>query len=165
MRRHDFFSLPLVAVVLAMAALASACGNDAGGSATSGGSSNHEYTLHGQILDLSADHTLANIQHDDIKGFMPAMTMPYKVLDAKEFAAVTPGDVIDATLVVVSNDAYLKDVKKVGQAPLETPSADAAAGAKPGASILKDGDAVPNTTFLDENGKKRDLASFKGSAV
>ena len=165
MRRHAFFSLPVLAVVLAVAALASACGSGSGDTASSSGSSNHEYTLHGQILDLSADHKLANIKHDDIKGFMPAMTMPYKVLDAKEFTAVAPGDVIDATLVVVSNDAYLKDVKKVGQAPLEKPAGDAAAGAKPGASFLKDGDPVPNTTFLDENGKKRELASFKGSAV
>jgi protein SCO1/2 len=161
MRRHDFFSLPVLAAVLAMAALAGACSNDTGGDS----SNQREYTLHGQVLDLSADHKLANIKHDDITGFMPAMTMPYKVLDAKEFAAVTPGDVVDATLVVVSNDAYLKDVKKVGQAPLEKPAGDAAARTKLGASFLKDGDPVPNTTFLDENGKKRELASFKGSAV
>jgi protein SCO1/2 len=162
MRRHAFFSWPVLAVVLAVAALAGACGE----SNTSVGSSDqHQYSLHGQILALSADHKEANIKHDDIKGFMPAMTMPYKVLDAKEFSAVAPGDVIDATLVVVSNDAYLKDVKKVGHAPLDKLPEDTAPGAKAGAMLLKDGDPVPNTTFLDENGKRRELASFKGSAV
>jgi protein SCO1 len=148
-------------VALAVAALASACG----GSSSGDSSDQREFSLHGQILALSADHKEANIKHDDIKGFMPAMTMPYKVRDAKEFDAVAAGDLIDATLIVVSNDAYLKDVKKVGQAPLEAAPPDTTLGAKAGAMLLKDGQPVPNTTFLDEDGKKRELASFKGSAV
>src|SRR5688572_23602759 len=92
-----------------------------------GGSDRHEYTLQGQILPVAADHMEANIKHEDIPGFMPAMTMPYKVRDAQEFAALQPGDLITSTLVVVSNDAYLKDVKKVGNAPLEATPAAAAA--------------------------------------
>src|SRR6185503_8334479 len=78
-----------------------------------------EYTLQGQILSVNAERTEANIKHDDIKGFMPAMTMPYHVKDAKELSGVQPGDLITSTLVVVSNDAYLKNVRKVGAAPLE----------------------------------------------
>ena len=39
----------------------------------------------GQMLSVAADHKEANIKHEEIKGFMPAMTMPYKVRDAKEF--------------------------------------------------------------------------------
>ena len=74
-----------------------------------------EYTLQGQILSIEPDRRQANIKHEEIKGFMAAMTMPYKVRDAKEFADLKPGDLINSTLVVVSNDAYLKDVKKVGR--------------------------------------------------
>ena len=59
----------------------------------------------------------ADIKHEEIKGFMAAMTMPYKVGDAKELADLKPGDLITSTLVVVTNDAYLKDVKKAGEAP------------------------------------------------
>ena len=153
--------MPVLITALAVSALASACGDSGGGSS----SDQREFSLHGQILALSANHKEANIKHDDIKGFMPAMTMPYKVRDAKEFDAIAAGDVIDATLIVVSNDAYLKDVKKVGQAPLEAAPPDTTLGAKAGAMLLKDGQPVPNTTFLDEDGKKRELASFKGSAV
>ena len=57
------------------------------------------------------------------------MTMPYKVRDrASSSSGSTPGDLINATLVIVSNDAYLTDVKKVGEAPLEQAPPDAAAG-------------------------------------
>src|SRR6187549_1907823 len=87
------------------------------------GSGDREYTLQGQILSIEPDGRQANIKHEEIKGFMAAMTMPYKARDAKEFANLKPGDLINSTLVIVSNDAYLKDVKKVGEAPLPASAA------------------------------------------
>jgi protein SCO1 len=124
------------------------------------GSDRREYTLQGQILSVSADRTEANIKHEDIPGFMPAMTMPYKVRDAQEFANLQPGDLITSTLVVVTNDAYLRDVKKVGNAPLEKPAA-AEPSASSGFELIKPGEAVPNATFVDQDGRTRDLASFR----
>ena len=66
-----------------------------------------EFPVKGQLLTIAADHKEATIKHEEIKGFMAAMTMPYKVRDAKEYADLAPGDLISATRVVVSNDAYL----------------------------------------------------------
>src|SRR3989442_3775514 len=97
---------------------------------------------------------------------MPAMTMPYKVLDVTLVDDIAPGDLITARLVVVPNDAYLPDVKKVGHAPLEKPpatSGDAAPSASSGFELLKPGDAVPDAHFVDQDGRKRDFSSFHGS--
>src|ERR1700745_3171849 len=113
-----------IALFTAVIAVFPACGGE--GTKTSG--DHREFTLQGQVLAISSDHKEANIKHEDIVGFMPAMTMPYKVRDEKEFESIAPGDLINATLVVVSNDAYLKDVKKVGNAPIEK-APDAASGA------------------------------------
>src|SRR5438093_914715 len=115
----------------------------AAGTACSKAPEGVEYTLHGQILSVNADHTEANIKHEDIKGFMPAMTMPYHVRDAKEFSGVTAGDLITSTLVVVRNDAYLKNVRRVGAAPLEKVPEDTFK-ASPGFELLKPGEEVPN---------------------
>jgi protein SCO1/2 len=145
------------AFCLSIALLAGGCG---------GASDRREYTLQGQILTVAADHKEANIKHEDIPGFMPAMTMPYKVRDEKQFENLAPGDLISATLVVVTNDAYLTDVKKVGNAPLEKPVADASSpSASSGFELLKDGQPVPNVTFLDQDGRTVDFDSFKGKAV
>src|SRR5882724_1572231 len=150
MRRSGFFSVAPIFVVVA--ALVSACGG--GGSSTD----RREFTLQGQVLALSADRKEANIKHEDIKGFMPAMTMPYKVREAKEFDGIVPGDLINATLVVVPNDAYLTKVTKVGQAPLErAPQEGGVPAGSPGAEILKEGQPVPNASLVDQDGKKRDL--------
>jgi protein SCO1/2 len=112
-----------------------------------------EYPLQGQILSVTDDRKEANIKHDEIKGFMPAMTMPYKVRDAKEFEGLKPGDLLSATLVVISNDAYLKDVKRTGEAPIEPPPAERPA-ASSGFELLKDGQPIPDMPFVTQDGKK-----------
>jgi len=149
-----------VLVVVLAAALAATVA----AAACFGPSDRHEYTLQGQILSVAADRKEANIKHEDIKGFMPAMTMPYKVRDTAEFANLKPGDLITATLVVVSNDAYLKAVKKVGDAPLENPPGETPS-ASSGFELLKPGEQAPNTVFIDQDGKIRDFASFRNSIV
>ena len=128
------------------------------------GSNDREYPLQGQILSIEPDRLQANIKHEEIKGFMAAMTMPYKVRDAKEFADVKPGDLINSTLVVVGNDAYLKDVKKVGEAPLAASPASAPS-ASSGFELLKPGEAVPDVPFLDQDGRQTSIASLKGQTV
>jgi Cu/Ag efflux protein CusF len=82
------------------------------------GPDHRQCQLHGQVLSLTPDRMEATIKHDEIPGFMPAMTMPYKVQDPALLDGVAPGDVIDAILVVVPNDAYLSAVHKRGSQPL-----------------------------------------------
>jgi len=127
-------------------------------------STDRTYTLQGQVLSVAPDRHEATIKHEDIKGLMPAMTMPYKVRDPKLLESVTPGDLINAKLVVETNDAYLADLKKVGQAPLEKPPAEAPP-ASSGFELLKPGESVPDAKFIDQDGRKRSFTSFVGSPL
>ena len=138
-----------------LALLVNACGTP---------SDQRVYTLQGQVLAVTPKHDEATIKHEEIKGLMPAMTMPYKVKEAKLLDDIAPGDLIHATLVVVSNDAYLTQVKKVGQAPLEQPPA-ATPAASSGPELLKPGEAVPDALFVDQDGKKLGFRVFKGSTL
>jgi protein SCO1 len=124
------------------------------------------FALQGQIQSLEPARKLVIIKHEDIKGFMPAMTMPYEVRETNALDGLAAGDLITATLVVVSNGAYVTDIKKVGQAPLEKPPADASnPAAASGFELLRPGDAVPDGSFLDQDGKTRRFSAFKGSPV
>jgi len=155
MRGNTLFSVFL----LLIAGASAACGS-------SGSSDHREFRLQGQILTMGADHKEASIKHEEIQGFMPAMTMSYKVRDATQYEGLAPGDLVNATLVVVSNDAYLTDVRKVGAAPIEKPAPDTGTPtASSGFELLKEGQPVPNASFVDQNGRKRDIESFRGSAV
>src|SRR3989441_4695081 len=153
--------LPLVFSLL-LAIVAAACVKS---------SDQRQYTLQGQVISVTANHQEATIKHEEIAGLMPAMTMPYKVRDVTLLDGIAPGDLITARLIVVPNDAYLADVKKVGQAPLETPrpvsteAAPPASSASAGFELLKPGDAVPDARFVDQNGRARAFSSFRGSTV
>jgi protein SCO1 len=125
------------------------------------------FTLQGQVQSLDVPRKLVTVKHEEIVGFMPAMTMPYEVADAKALDGLAPGDLINSKLVVFSNGARLVDIKKVGTAPLEKPPADIPnpPAASSGFELLKPGEAVPDTKFLDQDGKARHFGGFKGTPV
>src|SRR6266545_8388835 len=117
------------------------------------------FTLQGQVLSLERARKMLTVKHEEIKGFMPAMTMPYDVRDAKLLDGLAAGDLINATLVVVSNGAYLSAIKKVGQAPLEKPPAEAPnPSASSGFELIRPGQPAPDATFLDQDAKPRTFA-------
>jgi protein SCO1/2 len=150
MRAHIVFSLCL--------AIASA--------ACSKSSDERTFTLQGQVISLDPVRKMVVVKHEDIKDFMPAMTMPYEVQDARSLDGLAPGDLINATLVVFANGAHLTTIHKVGAAPLEKPPAEAPnPPASSGFELLKPGETVPDGSFLDQSGKKRRFRDFKGSPV
>ena len=123
------------------------------------------YRLEGQVLSVQVDRKEAIIRHEEIPGFMSAMTMPYSVLDEKEYAGLTPGDLINAQLVVEPTRAYLEKVNKVGNAPLALPAGGDASGARAGFELIPTGAPVPNQTFVNQDGQSVTLDSLRGSAV
>jgi protein SCO1 len=129
-------------------------------------SNQHTYDVHGQVVSVTPDRQEAIVKHGEIAGLMPAMTMPYKIKEKTELAAIKPGDLIDATLVIAVNDAFLTGVKKVGEAPLEpAPPEPTTVTTGSGVPLLRPGDVVPDSTFDDQDGKKRAFKSFRGSMV
>jgi protein SCO1/2 len=130
------------------------------------------YTLQGQVVSVARERNETLVKHEAIAGFMNAMTMPYFVREPKEIVGLQPGDLITSTLVVeASGSAYLRDVRIVGDAPLERPSSESTAGTSAttadarASTLLNEGDAVPNTTLVDQDGKPREFSSFRGSTL
>ena len=144
-------SLSRRSFVLASLALLAACGAPQA----------KEYQLTGQILDIKPDTKEVLVKHQDIPGFMPAMTMPYAVKDESLLADKQPGDLITATLVVAETEAHLSQIVKTGRAPV----GNAAGPAVTAAGILKPGEAVPDTPLIDEDGATRPLSSLRGHRV
>jgi protein SCO1/2 len=135
-------------------------------SACSTPSDKRTFALQGQVQSIDAPRKLLIVKHEEITGFMPAMTMPYEVEDASALTSLAPGDLITSTLVVFSNGAHLSNIRKVGTAPLAQAPADAPMPpASSGFELLKPGDKVPAGSFVDQNSRKRSLADFTGSPV
>ena len=135
--------------------LAAACGRP---------SETRTYQLTGQILVVKPQTNEVLVKHDDIPGFMPAMTMPYVVNDPGLIQGRTAGDLITATLVVGSERAYLSTITKTGSAPLPE-DARTTIPAAAGVTLLKPGDTVPDTGLTDQDGTAVSLRDFRGAAL
>jgi protein SCO1/2 len=120
-----------------------------------------QYELKGQVLGLKPESREVLIKHEDIRGFMPGMTMPFKVGDAKLLAGIEPGDLVTATLVVAETDAHLSALTRTGHAELEAPPASASSGFE----LLKNGETVPDQLLIDQDGKPRPMSAMRGHRV
>jgi len=132
------------------------------GGVSCGGPVARQYELRGQILAVDRAKAELTIKHEDIPGFMPGMTMPFRVKEAKLLEGRAPGDLVTATLVVEETDAYLTAVMKTGTAAVPaSPPLPSASGVK----TLDAGDEVPELAVVDQDGRSRTLSSWKGQVV
>lgn len=126
----------------------------------SGCSRAKEYPLVGQVLAVHPDQQLLTVKHDDIVGFMPGMTMAFKVKDPRELADRQPGDLITATLVVDENVGYLAGIRKTGEGPLPPETTE-----PPRAAMIEPGTAVPDAELTDQQGRTRRVSEWRGRTI
>ena len=142
--------MPRVIVLLCLLAGVAACGPRA---------PRKEFTVVGQILQIAPDQRKVIIKHQDIVGFMPAMTMTFDVGDPGVLQARAPGDLVQATLVVSDAEAHIASITKTGHAALTEPPPTALP------PVLAEGQPVADAAFLDQFGMPRSLADFRGHRV
>ena len=117
------------------------------------------YELRGKVLAKNPALSQLTVDHEDIPGFMPAMTMDYQVKDAQGLRDVQPGDRITADVVVENNtrywleDLHITDKSARGSVTATTPGQ------------MHAGEDVPDVPFINQDGKTLHLADFKGKAV
>ena len=120
------------------------------------------YEVRGQIISVSPDRQEVVVDHEDIKDFMAAMVMPYRVRDTALLEGKRPGDLVTATLVVEEASLYLSTLTTTGHAPLKTPPAGPYIM---DTEFLKDGDLVPDQALVDQSGLARPMGSLRGHRV
>ena len=115
-----------------------------------------EYEVRAQVLTVDIARQELTIKHEDIKGFMPGMTMPFKVKDARLLAERKPGELIRATLVIEKEVGYLQDITSTGYAALTEPPPP------PRVDVLAPGEPVPDNVLLDLDGRAHTFADWRG---
>jgi protein SCO1/2 len=118
------------------------------------------FPLTGEIVAIKADRTEVTVKHDDIKDFMPPMTMPFPIKEAAQLTGLAVGDTIAATLVLTNEESFLTDMRKTGTVPPEQRSRFEERPAS-----LAPGQTVPDFTFTADDGRPVALASLRGSFV
>jgi len=119
-----------------------------------------QYELTGQILAIQPQHNEVILKHNEIPGFMPAMTMSYKVKEPALLTGRQVGDMVKATLVVEEVNAYLSSLNVTGHQPLDTP-----APVTDTPHILEPGEPVADALLVDQGGKPMPFSSLRGHRV
>jgi Cu(I)/Ag(I) efflux system protein CusF len=66
----------------------------------------------GVIEEVDQEASTIQINHEEIKGYMPAMSMPYKVKDKSLLEKIKPGDKVNFTMEDSSAGIFIIDLKK-----------------------------------------------------
>lgn len=71
--------------------------------------------MRGEIMSLDPGGHVATIKHENIPGFMSAMTMGYPVEDPAEFSKLAVGEPITATVYVKDGDMWVGNIQKAAK--------------------------------------------------
>ena len=119
--------------------------------------------VRGKVVAVDKPAQSISLAHEAIPGFMPAMTMEYKVADAAALGELHPGDRITADL--------LNDRDAAGPRNLRLAGVDVIAQARPDDKpavnfhVPAAGDALPDFALLNQSAKTISLAQFKGKVL
>ena len=108
------------------------------------------YEVRGVVTASPAEGRVM-IAHDEIAGYMPAMTMPFAVDPATSLPALRPGDRVTFTLSVAHSDARASAFVVTGHD--ERVAAALAAPSRSSSTRLRPGDAVPSFALVGQDGR------------
>jgi len=141
-------------LILSIAIFFSACQPAA---SSSNSSTAKRYPFVGKVVSVNKAAKKATISHEDIPGYMGAMTMEFPIHEDWVWNDLTPGSEVHADLVVdntAKDPFWLEKVGIVAAAdPNQTPTPDPTIGKQ-----------VPDFTLTNQDGKKISPKDFRGKA-
>jgi protein SCO1/2 len=117
------------------------------------------YTLKGKVVAVDRAKKKATVAHDEIPGYMEAMTMDFPVREDWVWDDLTAGAEIRADLVVDKDGYWLEKIGIVAapnpnQTPLPLKE-----------DVAQIGREVPAFTLVNQDGKKISLKDYRGRAL
>jgi protein SCO1 len=131
------------------------------------------HVMRGLVLSVEPTQRSFLVSHESVPGVMAAMAMPFEVRDPKELDGIVPGMMVEFTLVLEPDAAYVEQIRirrydAVEQDPL---TAKRLALLKemiqptPAAAVVAVGETVPDFTLIDQAHQPVTLSSLRGKVV
>src|SRR5262245_4246367 len=71
------------------------------------------FQVKGVIIELRPQDKTVEIKHEDIPGYMKAMTMSFDVKNTNELANLAPGDTVAFRMTVTDTDGWIDQIQKL----------------------------------------------------
>jgi protein SCO1/2 len=129
-------------------------------------STEKSYEVRGRVAGFGDDHRTVIVEHGEIRGLMPAMTMPFTARDSSAIASLRMGDAVSFNLFLRGDSSWIADIEKLpDDAVSEHPASRRDETVPPSSPILQAGDAVPDIQLLTHADSSLNLAALKGQPV
>jgi protein SCO1 len=129
-----------------------------------------DYPLKGEVRKIEQERV--TIAHEEIKGFMSAMTMPFHVNDRASLEGMKPGDLVEGVLHVIEEDGVVSDYELRDLSVVRPAIPQMVLGVSKGKvslreqpKLLEKGDLVPDFSMTTQEGKPLKLSDLRGSVV
>src|SRR6266487_1640896 len=123
------------------------------------------FQVKGTVIELKLNEKAVRIKHEEIPGYMRAMTMPFEVKDAKELDQLEAGDTVAFRMIVTDNDAWIHQVKKLNTTANTNLPKTGPFRLVRGVEPLNIGDPLPDYRFTNQLGQAIELHQFRGQAL
>ena len=112
------------------------------------------HDLKGKVVSVDKARRQVTIAHEQVPGFMDAMTMPFNVREEWALEALAPGQGIEATLVIKGDRSWIEGIR--------LSQGGAGSGTETAGSTPRIGEEVPDFTLLNQENKRIHLTQYRG---
>lgn len=130
------------------------------------------YTVRGVVRQLPEGGKSVVIKHDEIPGYMVAMTMPFPVRDPALLNSIRIGDKVEFELSVTADDGWISGIRPLPDPSsntrpigVATSSAPEQVNILPNVKELEPGELLPDFALTNQLGQVIQTSAYRGQAL
>lgn len=123
------------------------------------------FQVKGVVVELGPEEKAVRIKHEEIPGYMAAMTMPFEVRDTNELAGLEAGDHVTFRMLVTDDDGWIDQVRKLPRPTTNTLPTTGQFRLVREVEPLNVGDELPEYRFTNQLGQAISTSQFRGQAL
>src|SRR5690606_19548800 len=119
------------------------------------------FQVKGVVVEVTPEEKSVKIKHEEIPGYMAAMTMYFDVKDTNELAGVEAGHPVAFRMIVTENYGWIDQIRITGPKQNDLPTTGAFRLTRD-VEPLEVGDRIPEYHFTNQLGQAFSTAQFTG---
>lgn len=122
------------------------------------------FQVKGLVIEVKPDEKSVKIKHEEIPGYMQAMTMSFDVKDTNDLAGIEAGDPVTFRMTVTDTYGWIDQIRKTGPKRNDLPTTGSFRFVRD-VEPLDVGDLLPEYHFTNQLGQAFSTQQFKGQAL
>lgn len=123
------------------------------------------FQVKGTVMELQPAEKSVRIKHEEIPGYMAAMTMPFDVRDTNELAGLEAGDTVSFRMMVTDTDGWIDQITRLNVTRSNILPTTGPFRFVRDVDPLNIGDPLPEYHFTNQLGQAVSLSQFRGQAL